>query len=195
MSGATAHQTNMLKSRFEWAIVIVIVVLLGGAWIIDSREDVVQPENFLLTEAPIVGHLAPDFTAVTPAGTPFTLSDVIDRDGGTGQPVVLNFWASWCGPCRIEMPHFERASLNYNGRVQIVGINQAENADTVAQFQQTTGVTYPLLVDDEWTVNNLYGVTNLPTTIFVDADGVVQEVFVGTMNQAVLEDKINQLLE
>ncbi len=185
----------MLKTRFEWAIVIVVVVLLGGAWIIDSREDVVEPQNFLLTEAPIVGHLAPDFTAVTPEGAAFSLGDYVDRSAANGMPVVLNFWASWCGPCRIEMPHFERASLNYNGRVQILGINQAENAETVARFQQTTGVTYPLLVDEDWTVNNLYGVTNLPTTIFVGADGIVQEVFVGTMNQAVLEDKINQLLQ
>ena len=58
----------MLRSRFEWVILILIVVLLGGAWIFDSRETVVEPENFLLTEAPIVGHLAPDFTAVTANG-------------------------------------------------------------------------------------------------------------------------------
>lgn len=185
----------MLKSRFEWSILIIIVVLLGTAWIFDSRETVKNNQNFLLTEAPIVGHLAPDFTGVTTSGERYTLTDFVDRDGEGGRPVVLNFWASWCGPCRIEMPHFERASLNYDGRATILGINQAESAETVAKFGQTTHVSYPLLVDEDSTINRQYGVANLPTTIFVDANGVIREVFVGTMNQAVLENKIDGLLE
>ena len=185
----------MLKSRFEWVILLLIVLLVGGAWIIDSRETVSDPQNFLLTEAPLVGHLAPDFSAQTPANEPHALSDYIDRDGGNGRPVVLNFWASWCGPCRMEMPAFERASLKYADRAAVLGINQAESSETIQRFAQNTGVTYPLLVDEDWVVNNMYGVSNLPTTIFVDADGVIQEVFVGTMNQAVLEDKINSLLQ
>lgn len=184
----------MLRSRFEWAILIVIVVLLGGAWIVDSRETVVEPENFLLTEAPIVGHLAPEFAALTPDGETIRLADYVDRDGNEGQPVVLNFWATWCGPCRIEMPHFERASLNYDDRAAILGINQAEPADRIATFGQNTRVTYPLLVDEDMTINQQYSVSNLPTTIFVDGRGVIREVFVGTMNQAVLESKIEGLL-
>jgi len=185
----------MLRSRFEWSILIVIVVLLGAAWIFDSRETVVENKNFLLTEAPIVGHYAPDFTAVTVDGESYTLTDFVNRDGVGGQPVVLNFWASWCGPCRIEMPHFERASLNYSGRAAILGINQAESGETVAKFGQNTRVTYPLLVDEDMTLNRQYGVANLPTTIFVDREGVIREVFVGTMNQAVLENKIDGLLQ
>lgn len=185
----------MIRSRFEWSIIIIIVALLGTAWIIDSRKEVVQPENFLLTEAPMVGHLAPNFTAVTPTGENYSLIDIVDREGTGGQPVVLNFWASWCGPCRMEMPHFERVSLNYDGRATILGINQAESKETIAQFGQNAHVTYPLLVDTDMDVNNKYRVFNLPTTIFVDANGVVREVFVGTMNQAVLEDKLNGLLE
>ncbi len=184
----------MLNSRLEWVILFLIVLLLGGAWIIDSREDAGDPQNFLLTEAPIVGHIAPDFAAQTPTGESFALSDHIDVEGGDGRPVVLNFWASWCGPCRMEMPAFERANLAYADQVEIVGINQAESAETITRFAQTTGVSYPLLVDEDWVVNNKYGVSNLPTTIFVGADGVIREVFVGTMNQAVLEDKINAML-
>lgn len=93
------------------------------------------------------------------------------------------------------MPHFEKASLNYDGRAVILGINQAEAAETVDKFRQTTHVTYPLLVDEEMEVNRQYSVANLPTTIFVDGNGVIREVFVGTMNQAVLENKIDGLLE
>jgi cytochrome c biogenesis protein CcmG/thiol:disulfide interchange protein DsbE len=185
----------MPNSRFEWSIVIIVAVLLGTAWIIDSREDVVQPQNFLLTEAPIVGHLAPDFSAVTPAGETFTLTDLVNREGAGGQPVVLNFWASWCGPCRIEMPHFERVSLKYDGRATVLGINQAESSQIIERFGQNAHVTYPLLVDEDGSVNKKYSVSNLPTTIFVDASGIVREVFVGTMTQAVLENKLDGLLE
>jgi cytochrome c biogenesis protein CcmG, thiol:disulfide interchange protein DsbE len=183
----------MLKSRFEWSILIIIVLLLGTAWIFDSRESGTQSNNFLLTEAPIVGHLAPDFTAVTPEGVSYSLSDFVDREGENGQPVVLNFWASWCGPCRIEAPHFEKVSLEYTGRATILGINQAESIPTITQFAQSTHVTYPLLFDEDMEINRKYNVANLPTTIFVDAQGIVREVFVGTMNQAVLEDKLNGL--
>jgi thiol-disulfide isomerase/thioredoxin len=185
----------MLKSRLEWAILLLIVLLLGGAWIIDSREQVTEPRNFLLTEAPMVGHLAPDFAAKTVEGEAHRLADYVDRDGGgDGRPVVLNFWASWCGPCRMEMPAFQRAALNYAGRAVILGVNQAESAETIRDFALNTGVTYPLLVDEDWVVNRKYGVANLPTTIFIDSGGVIREVFVGTMNQAVLEDKLNALL-
>jgi thiol-disulfide isomerase/thioredoxin len=185
----------MLKSRFEWAIFILIILLVGGAWIVDSRESNIEPKNFLLTEAPLVGHLAPDFSAQTPTGQTYGLSDFVDRDGPNGRPVVLNFWASWCGPCRMEMPAFERTSLKYADRAAILGINQAESAETIERFAQTTAVTYPLLVDEDQIINKDYAVSNLPTTIFVDAKGVIREVFVGTMNQAVLEDKIKSLLE
>lgn len=184
-----------INTRFEWAILILVTLLLGGAWIVETREPALEPRNFLLTEAPMVGNLAPDFTAQTPAGVEFTLTDHVDREGADGRPVVLNFWASWCGPCRLEMPDFERVSLKYADRAAVVGINQAESADTIEQFRRNTGVTYPLLVDEDWVVNNKYGVSNLPTTIFVDAQGVVREVFVGAMNQAVLEDKLTSLLQ
>ncbi|MFL7838832.1 MAG: TlpA family protein disulfide reductase [Candidatus Promineifilaceae bacterium] len=185
----------MFNSRFEWAIIFLIVLLLGGAWIIESRESNIEPQNFLLTEAPLVGHLAPDFTAQTIDYETFALSEYVDREGENGRPVVLNFWASWCGPCRMEMPAFERASLKFADRAAILGVNQAESAETIERFAQTTAVTYPLLIDEDQNINYKYAVTNLPTTIFVDAQGVIREVFVGTMNQAVLENKINALLE
>jgi thiol-disulfide isomerase/thioredoxin len=185
----------MVRTRFEWTIWMVIVTLLGGAWIFISREPVTQSQGITLTEAPIVGHLAPDFTLTNPIGQSYTLTDYVDRSGPQGQPVVLNFWASWCGPCRIEMPHFQESSLKYNGRVAIIGVNQGESARTVTDFRTSLDIDYPLLVDDDNRVNQLYNVTSLPTTVFVDKDGVVREVVIGTISQAVLEDRIERLLQ
>jgi len=178
----------MLKSRFEWTIWIVVAALLGAAWIFVSKEEVKEPSILTLTEAPIVGHLAPDFTLQTPIGETVTLSEF------RGQPVVLNFWASWCGPCRVEMPFFERTQMKYNGQAAVIGVNQGETADIVQDFGIRQNISYPLLVDDDNTVNLDYNVHSLPTTIFIDPDGVVQEVIVGIVNQAVLEDRIEGMM-
>jgi peroxiredoxin len=178
----------MLKTRFGWAILLVTAVMLGGAWIVISREPATTAGPLTLAEAPIVGHLAPDFTLQTPLGQEVTLRDL------AGQPVVLNFWASWCAPCRVEMPSFQQASLQYNGRATILGINQGEAAKTVTDFGTEYGITYPLLVDTEQNVSQLYDIQGLPTTLFIDADGTVREVVIGAVTTAVLQDRVENLL-
>lgn len=178
----------MLRNRYEWAVWIIVAALLGGGWIVLSKEEVKEAKTLSLTEAPIVGHLAPDFTLPTTLGETHTLS------GYRGQPVVLNFWASWCGPCRVEMPFFERTQMKYNGRVAILGVNQGESVATIRDFGARQNIGYPLLVDEDNDVNLRYTVNSLPTTIFVDGDGVVREVVVGIVTQAVLEDRLESLL-
>jgi peroxiredoxin len=179
-----------LKTRFEWTILLILAALLGGAWIVVSREPTaVSPTTSLtLTEAPIVGHRAPDFTLSTPLNDEITLAEL------AGQPVVLNFWASWCAPCRVEMPSLQQASVQYNGRAAFIGINQGEAPQTVTDFGTEYGVTYPLLVDTAAEISQLYNVRGLPTTLFIDAEGVVREVVVGPVSQAVLEDRVESLL-
>ncbi len=185
----------MVRLRFERTILLVVLTALGITWILLSREQTSQSSPILLTEAPIVGHLAPDFTLTTSLGETVSLTDFVDRYGDSGRPVILNYWASWCGPCRIETPHFQNASLKYKNQAVILGINQGEPASTVTEFAVSYGLTYPLLVDEDSAVNMTYGVNSLPTTIFVDRKGVVREVFVGILTQAVLEDRLNRLLE
>lgn len=177
-------------TRFQWIIFILLVTILGGAWIAYSREPIVTftgvPD---LTEAPLAGYLAPDFTLPTSYGQLLTLSDL------RGQPVVLNFWATWCPPCRAEMPDLQATSREFNGRVTFLGIDQGENAATVIGFRDEYGITYPLLVDEDSRVNDQYGIRALPTTIFVNADGVVTEVYSGILNKAILESRLKRLLE
>ena len=184
-----------MKTRFEWTVVLLLAALLGTSWILVSREPVTQASGpITLTEAPIVGHLAPDFTLQTAVGQTVTLSEIVDSSGAAGQPVVLNFWASWCAPCRVEMPNLQQASVTYNGRTTFIGINQGENVPTITEFGSEYGVTYPLLVDEDNRVNRLYEVTSLPTTIFIDKDGVVREVIIGILSEAVLQSRVESLL-
>jgi peroxiredoxin len=141
-----------------------------------------------LTEAPIAGYLAPAFTLNNTVGDAVTLSDY------RGQPVVLNFWASWCPPCRAEIPHFQEASVKYNGQATILGVDQGEPQAVVADFGSALGVSYPLLLDADNSVNREYGVSALPTTVFVGPDGIIREVYTGIVNGAVLQDRIERLL-
>jgi thiol-disulfide isomerase/thioredoxin len=162
----------------------------GLAWITASR---VPPDATNRAagqiEAPIAGYLAPTFTLDTVNGESISLADL------SGRPVVLNFWATWCPPCRIELPHFQEASIRYNGRVTILGVDQGEPAGVVAPFAAELGLSYPLALDGDSRVNRLYRVNALPTTVFVDAEGVVDEVYLGIINGAVLEERIERLLE
>ena len=134
----------MRDSKFTWAALILIVILLGTAWIAYSR---VPPEdNTLLeaaTEAPIPGHLAPAFTLQT------TSNESISLEEYRGKPVVLNFWATWCPPCRAEIPHFQEASEKYGDRAVVIGIDQGEPQLIVADFGASMGVPYPLLLDTD----------------------------------------------
>ncbi len=108
---------------------------------------------------------APDFRLRSFGGPLIALSDF---RGGT---VVLNFWASWCLPCREEMPNLERAWREFRGRgVTVVGLNVADDYDEGAAFLVQFKITYPNAYDPEQTRLNAYRVSGLPTTIFIDAE-------------------------
>jgi cytochrome c biogenesis protein CcmG, thiol:disulfide interchange protein DsbE len=178
----------MLKTRFEWAVLVVGLALLGTGWIAYSREPVDREAASALTEAPLAGYLAPNFTLPTIEGATFSLSDY------RGRPVVLNFWATWCPPCRAEMPHFQDASVKYDGRVAVIGVDQGESLSLVSDFAAGFRISYPLLLDVDSRINQQYGVTSLPTTLFIDSHGIIRETFSGIINAAVLQDRIERLL-
>ena len=181
-----------MRQRFEWIALILLAALIGSGWIYLSRDTGRNSGPTPVNTAPYVGSLAPDFTLQTIDGREITLSDYA---AGEGMPVVLNFWATWCPPCRVEMPYFESAGRLYDGQVAVIGLNQAESAAVMEAFVIKNGLTYPMLVDEDMRVNNRYGVINLPTTIFIDRNGVVREVLIGTLNLGVLVDRIQDLLD
>jgi len=174
-------------NRFARVIILLATCLLGVAWILESREPVTGAAP-VLEAAPLAGYVAPDFTLQLINGETVSLSDY------RGTPVVLNFWATWCPPCRAEIPHFQNASQKYNGQVAILGVNDGETPNTVREFVRDYAMTYPVMLDTESAVSINYRVSALPTTIFINAEGVITELFPGIINGAVLEDRIEGLL-
>jgi len=178
----------MSKNNLFRIGLIVAVLLIGSGWIYASKEDSKSEPTRDLNEGPLAGYMAPGFLLEDLTG------QKVDLVSLRGRPVVLNFWATWCPPCRAEMPDFERASRRYAGQVAVLGIDQGEARGDVAAFGRTLGISYPLLIDEGSTASRAYDVHLLPTTFFIDADGVIQEVYSGILNEAILDDRISGLL-
>ncbi|MFC1959076.1 cytochrome c biogenesis protein CcdA [Chloroflexota bacterium] len=115
------------------------------------------------------GFLAPAFSTTTATGAPVSLA------GDRGDVTIVNFWATWCGPCRVEMPEFQDIydELADDG-LQILAVNRGESAEQIADFQEEFGITFPLLLDEDESITaGDYQVVSMPTTYVLDADGVI----------------------
>lgn len=170
----------------RWLFVFVTLLIVGPLWLWASRVPVDdRPQN--LSPEPAIGRPAPDFTLQTLDGRSFALADL------AGTPAVLNFWATWCGPCQREMPALQTAADRYAGQVLITGIDQAEEAGVVQSFVDEKGVTFPILMDTDSDVGQRYNVSGLPTTFFVDADGIIRHIWTGEMNSITLAEGISKI--
>jgi thiol-disulfide isomerase/thioredoxin len=110
-----------------------------------------------------------------------------------GRPVLLNFWATWCGPCRTEMPEFERFQQQAGSSATVVGVDLQEDAATVETFLRQYGITYRIALDEDGRVAARYGVTGLPTSVFVDRSGVARDRVVGPLTFDGLVQRTNRL--
>lgn len=133
--------------------------------------------------------LAPDFTVVDAEGNSVALSDHL------GQPVVLNFWASWCGPCKSEMPAFDAVSAELAGQVQFMMVNltdgNRETMDSATAFIAAEGYSFPLLFDTEAAAATAYAVRSIPMTLFIDAEGRIQAYSAGAIDEDLLRQGID----
>lgn len=135
---------------------------------------------------------APDFTVVDYNGKQTKLSDK------KGKPVVVNFWASWCGPCKSEFPAFEDAYNKYGNDVEFMMINLTdgyqETISSAKSFIDEQNYTFPVYYDTTMSASNAYGVFSIPKTLFIDKNGNIVQNRTGTISQDTLEQNIESLL-
>lgn len=134
-----------------------------------------DPKALRAETAASLGHLAPDFTLTDLDGQNISLSSF------RGKSVLLNFWATWCPPCRQEMPELQEFHRRYGEQITLVGINWGEDADTVREFLAQSGVSYRNILDRNGTTFVLYGLTGIPESFFIDPEGYIRGAWIGPL--------------
>ncbi len=133
-----------------------------------------------LPAEPVVGSPAPDFSLTDSLGQTVRLEDSL------GRATVINFWATWCGPCRYEMPLLTAAAARYPDDLTVLAVNFAESQPVVQEFALDLGLGFVPLLDSDGKVYAQYQVRGLPTTFFVDAEGLIQAVHIGVLSESQL---------
>ncbi|MSQ60982.1 MAG: TlpA family protein disulfide reductase [Dehalococcoidia bacterium] len=137
---------------------------------------------------PRTGNLAPDFLLTTLDGGQLRLSDL------AGRPVFLNFWASWCGPCRKEMPELVAESQRRRGSdLAIIGVNVQENANLARGFVEEFGMDFATVLDMRGQVAAAYRVSGLPSSVFIDRNGVIRGIFFGPLTPDELQGQLGRI--
>ena len=148
----------------------------------ESTEVSTEASTVATTEAPDLS--APDFTVYDAEGNEVKLSDYF------GKPIVLNFWASWCGPCKMEMPYFEEVYQQIGDRVQFLMINStdgsSETVETASTFIAEQGYTFPVFYDTDFEASINYQAFSLPTTYFISAEGELIAKATGSIDKDTL---------
>ena len=187
-------------------LILALILLLGGASALYTKLSAqLTPDQMSVQEQPPQASadtpveeeqspapiMAPDFTVYDAEGNEIHLSDFF------GKPIVVNFWASWCGPCKMEMPDFHEKYLELGEDVQFLMINATdgsrETVDIAADFIAQQGYTFPVYYDTASEASMTYGAYSLPTTFFINAQGHAIAQATGSIDAATLQRGIDMI--
>ena len=189
----------MDKNKSTPCIIISVGVLIGmgvGALFISglvlATNSFSQPKAGMIEEvdsynAPQINAPAPDFELENITGEKKHLADY------QGKVVVLNFWATWCGPCKDEMPFFQEIYERYGSEITVLAVNNQETVDKVSPFVEELGLTYEILMDNDGSVATQYQVIGFPTTYFIDPNGIIKFLHVGVLTEEQLDGYLDLL--
>lgn len=173
---------------------VLILILVAGGLVVSSFLKSRSGVNFetgqeITSNLPVgtnINEQAPDFKGTTSDGEDIQLSRL------RGQIVVLNAFASWCGPCRVETPHLVEIS-NKNPDTTLLGLNQEEKPSVVTTFKEDFSVPYQLILNEDGRLNELYPLRGLPTTWFIDPNGIIRYVHTGPMTVEMMQKVLSDM--
>jgi cytochrome c biogenesis protein CcmG, thiol:disulfide interchange protein DsbE len=181
-SGETVTQGQASKGVSGW-ITLGAVLFFGAVLIYALGPQIVAPPA-------VSGGMAPDFKVPRYAGGEMSLA------GLRGSVVVVNFWASWCGPCREEAPTLEQLWQEYQGRgVQFIGVDIQDTPEGAKGFIDAFHITYPNGPDPNNTIGRAYRITGVPETYLVGKDGRLAKQFIGPVDKAAFEAAVDDLIK
>ena len=177
----------------RWDFVMAVSLAAAIIWTVGSRLPSGVGAPLSSSPSPREGFFAPDFTLDTLQGEQVKLSSL------RGKVIVVNFWTTWCPPCRAETPALERSYEAYKDLdVVILGVNltDQDSLKEVESFVHEFGLTYPILLDRDGAVGLLYQLSGLPTTFFINREGIIRTVVIGgPMSETSIRSKIEALLK
>ncbi len=169
-----------------------LILIIGLVWI-QLSADRTASASAALIPGPLKGSQAPDFSLATPTGEKFSVRQL------RGSAVLINIWATWCPPCRAEMPTIQKLYEEYQSRgLVVLGVNSTvqDYPLDIVPFVTQYGLTFPILLDETGDLGPKYDLTSLPTSYFIDRAGKVAERYIGgPMSEALLRTYIEEILK
>jgi len=182
------------RFRTVFVALLVVVALLGAACSSKSEPETGTPPDLsdvsAATVVPAEGDHAADFTVMTLDGAGFTLSEHLEEDG---RPVFLNLWASWCPPCRAEMPDINSASQKHTD-VKFIGISVNDDPVDSVGFATSVGITYTIGFDVNGDIAYAYNIAGLPASFIISSDGVILQRVFGAVSEADIDAMLDHWL-